>query len=91
MWRLGRDFDWHALLPVTRDQLKVEYRDRAENYLPQDPEEKQLVDEWFAIYGKRLPTDENSPEAWQPPTFSRPNTDKNGRRVYQYYQPMYAE
>jgi two-component system, NarL family, sensor histidine kinase BarA len=87
---LGRDFDWHALLPVTRDQLKVEYRDRAENYLPQDPEEKQLVNDWFTIYGKRLPTDEDSPEAWQPPTFSRPNTDKNGRRVYQYYQPMYA-
>ena len=23
-----------------------------------------------------LPTDENSPEAWQPPTFSRSNTDQ---------------
>jgi two-component system, NarL family, sensor histidine kinase BarA len=88
---LGREFDWHALFPVTRDQLRAEYLDSAENYLPQDPEEKQLVHDWFTFYGKRLPADENSPEAWQPPTFSRPNTDKNGRRVYQYYRPMYAD
>jgi signal transduction histidine kinase len=88
---LGREFEWHALLPLTRDQLSLEYRDRADEYLPQDPEEKRLVHEWFTVYGKRLTTDENAPEAWQPPTFNRPNTDKNGRRVYQYYQPMYAD
>jgi signal transduction histidine kinase len=88
---LGREFEWHALLPLTRDQLSLEYRDRADEFLPQDPEEKRLVQEWFTVYGKRQTTDENAPEGWQPPTFSRPNTDKNGRRVYQYYQPMYAD
>src|SRR5688572_27807063 len=72
---LARKFEWHALLPVTRDQLKPEYQNRAEEYLPQDSEEKQLVEEWFSIYGKRLPADKDAPEAWQPPTFSRSNTD----------------
>ena len=27
---LGREFEWHALLPVTRDQLKAEYQNRAD-------------------------------------------------------------
>ena len=88
---MGRQFEWHALVGLTPDALKAEFRQRAEEYLPQDPEEAQLVRDWFANYNRKLPADGDTPEAWKSPTFSRPNTDENGRRVYQYYQPMYAD
>jgi signal transduction histidine kinase len=71
---LGRDFEWHALLPPTAE-LRPGYR--SEEYFP-DEEERQLIEQrgWFK--GVKSPK-----------SFSRSNTI-DGRQVYQYYQPMYA-
>ena len=62
---LGREFDWHALLPVDAQRI-VSTASRAEDYLPQDPQEEAAR----CRNGSRTtprgyrPTT-NSPEAWQ--------------------------
>jgi two-component system, NarL family, sensor histidine kinase BarA len=71
---LGRDFDWHALLPPAAE-LKPGYR--AEQYTPDD-EERQLIESYGWFSGKT-----------KPKSFSRSNSI-DGRQVYQYYQPMAA-
>jgi signal transduction histidine kinase len=86
---MGRDFEWHALLPISAQQLPAGYR--AEEYIPKDNEEKQLVQEWFSSYSQRPAVNQQESDTWKPPTYSRPNTDQQGRRVYQYYEPMYAD
>jgi signal transduction histidine kinase len=85
---LGRDFEWHALVP---SDAQFEQGYNPQDYLPRegDEEERKLVEDWFAAYGHRAPPDENTPDAWKTPTFSRSN-NIDGRQVYQYYQPMYA-
>jgi signal transduction histidine kinase len=87
---MGRKFEWHALLPVERKELILRPGDRPEDHLPQDDVEKSLLQEWFARYPRRPPPNPNSSDEWKPPTFSRPNTDETGRRVFQYYQALYA-
>jgi two-component system sensor histidine kinase BarA len=71
---LGRDFDWHALLPPAAE-LKPGYR--AEQYTP-DEEERRLIESYGWFSGKT-----------KPKAFSRSNRI-DGRQVYQYYQPMAA-
>jgi signal transduction histidine kinase len=85
---LGREFEWQALLPVTAAQLKPGYR--AEDYLPQDDTEHRLVQEWLESAHRPELAGEHAPEAWKPrASYDRSNTIE-GRRVYQYYQPIYA-
>jgi signal transduction histidine kinase len=86
---LGREFEWHALLPPeTATGLKDDYDPN--NYLPQDDQERQWIEEALAVARRPDLTSENSPEAWKPDAHDRSNTT-NGRRVYQYYQPIYAK
>ncbi|HJQ80246.1 MAG TPA: ATP-binding protein [Lacipirellulaceae bacterium] len=81
---LGRDFDWHALLPPT---AKLQPGYRPEVYFP-DEEERRLIEQYGWFNGTAVP--ENAPEGWKPrKSFSRSNRI-DGRQVYQYYQPMVA-
>jgi signal transduction histidine kinase len=85
---LGREFHWHALLPVAAKDLKAEYDPK--DYLPQDEKEQQWMQEWLAAAHHPDLMSENAPEAWNPGAHDRSNTI-DGRRVYQYYQPIYAD
>jgi signal transduction histidine kinase len=88
---LGRKFEWHALLPPeTAKNLKPGYK--REDYLPQDEQEQRWLNEWLATAHRPDLSSENAPEAWKPrQSHDRPNTNEEGRRVYQYYQPIYAK
>jgi signal transduction histidine kinase len=77
---LGREFQWHALLPIAPEKLGPNYNPA--EYLPQDEEERQWVEEWL--------TSAKRPDLPRRRAHNRPNTI-DGRRVYQYYQPIYAK
>jgi two-component system sensor histidine kinase BarA len=82
--QLGREFDWHALLPPA---AKLQPGYRPEEYFP-DEEERRLIDErgWFS--GMTTPENAVADRKLTRP-FSRSNRI-DGRQVYQYYQPMVA-
>jgi two-component system, NarL family, sensor histidine kinase BarA len=88
---LGRDFQWHALLPPeTAKGLKPGYK--REDFLPQDEQEQRWLNEWLATAHRPDLSSENAPEAWKPRlSHDRSSTNDEGRRVYQYYQPIYAK
>jgi two-component system sensor histidine kinase BarA len=87
---LGREFEWHALLPPeTAKGLKPDHDPK--DYLPQDEEEQRWLQEWLAAAHRPDLNSENSPEAWKPPEVRDRSNTINGRRVYQYYQPIYAQ
>jgi signal transduction histidine kinase len=83
---LGREFEWHALLPVTPDKLQPGYR--TADYIADENERRLIPPEWYANLSEA--PNESAPEDWKPPrSVSRSNTI-DGRQVYQYYQPMHA-
>jgi signal transduction histidine kinase len=87
---LGRKFQWHALLPPgPAENLKPGYK--PEDYLPQDEQEKQWMQEWLAAAERPDLSAESSPEAWKPRDFHDRSNTVDGRRVYQYYQPILAK
>src|SRR5688572_4011219 len=77
---LGRDFQWHALLPPGAE-LKHGYR--PEQYFP-DEEERQLIESYGWFNDKTPPADSLDGRKQRKP-FSRSNRI-DGRQVYQYYQ-----
>ena len=83
---LGREFEWHALLPVEPQGLRPGHR--PEDYIADEAERQFFPQQW---YMNRLEISaENAPTKWKAPkSVSRSNTIA-GRQVYQYYQPMYA-
>jgi two-component system, NarL family, sensor histidine kinase BarA len=86
---LGREFEWHALLPPVAAE-KLRPGRRPADYLP-DAEERQWMNEWLATVGRSELDSETAPEGWKPrKSHHRPNTI-DGRQVYQYYQPIYAK
>jgi signal transduction histidine kinase len=76
---LGRKFEWHALLP-NLDKLRPNYP--AAEFKP-DNEERKWMNEWLAAKPRSTPSG-------PPGSRNRPNTNSEGRQVYQYYQPIYA-
>ena len=83
---LGREFEWHPLLPIEPHKLRPGYR--AEDYLPDEEEQRLIPKEWFA--NRRTVADSNAPQGWQAPKSVSRSSTIEGRQVYQYYQPMYA-
>jgi signal transduction histidine kinase len=77
---LGRKFEWHALLP-SFENFRPDHR--AADYRP-DPQERKWMEQWLAAKPHTTP---EGPRGSQ----NRPNTNADGRQVYQYYQPIYAK
>jgi two-component system, NarL family, sensor histidine kinase BarA len=86
---LGREFQWHALLPVGLEKLGPGYR--AADYLPQDDEERKWMQEWLSAANRPDISSDSAPDAWKPRKSHNRANMIEGRRVYQYYQPIYAK
>ena len=86
---LGREFEWHALLPARRTASpSIERRGLPSATMPK---KRSWLHEWLGSCSSGSRQTPDAPEAWQAArSFSRSEHDIDGRRVYQYYQPMYA-
>ena len=83
---LGREFAWHALLPVEPAELQPGHR--PEDYIANEEERRLIPDQWYL--NRSEVSSASAPENWKvPKSVSRSNTIDGGQ-VYQYYQPMYA-
>jgi len=82
---LGREFEWHALLPNV-ENLHPRYR--VADYQP-DEQERQWMEEWAAL-GKKTEAGA-TPEAWGRRLSRSRSKMIDGRQAYQYYQPIYAK
>jgi signal transduction histidine kinase len=79
----AQHYKWNALLPTNRSDLPPDY-------LPQDETERDLVSQWSAPEVRPDETTADGQPVVSPKFFER-RLDRDGRQVYQYYQPMYAE
>jgi signal transduction histidine kinase len=94
--KLGREFQWDAILPQAGFAGPL-----PEMYKPHGATEEKWLAEWAAPHhaGAQAPPAEGKPEpaptdpsaSEVPPYRERYITDGDGRRLYRYYQPMYAE
>jgi two-component system sensor histidine kinase BarA len=82
---LGRKFLWEPILPSVGSPVPKEYQ-------PRDEQEAALLREWAVRPASAaVAEDDNSPSApIEPPHYER-RAVVDGSRVYQYFQPMYAE
>lgn len=88
---LGGEFEWQALLPPLPPDVKLKPGYREEDYLPQDEDERKWMQEWLASAHRPELASESSPQAWKAPDFHDRGNTIEGRRVYQYYQPIKAK
>jgi signal transduction histidine kinase len=79
----AQHYKWNALLPADSGDLPPDY-------LPQDQTERDLIAQWLA---PEVHPDESAAESQiaASPKFFERRLDRDGRQVYQYYQPMRAE
>jgi two-component system, NarL family, sensor histidine kinase BarA len=81
----GHDLRWHALLPpVEGSNIPPEHR-------PEGGFEQQLMDQWLARAGRASDPQRSAPDGREPRKSAERRIEVDGREVYQYYQPMYAE
>jgi signal transduction histidine kinase len=74
---------------ATAADLKPGYK--PEEFLPQDDEEKQWMQEWLTAAKRPELASENAPDAWKPRGSHHRSITLDGAPVYQYYQPIYAK
>jgi signal transduction histidine kinase len=80
---MGREFDWHALLPVNKEDLKPGHA--PDEYLPRDDQERQWLQEWLNAANNPAIAVEQKPRRWHDRSITI-----DGHPVYQYYEPIYA-
>jgi signal transduction histidine kinase len=83
---LGRDFRWNAIVPESGADPSL-----PSEYLPEDDVERTLLANWSAQPGG--PANDGISQVARSealPEYDR-RIEKDGRQVYQYFQPMYAK
>ena len=79
----AQHYKWNALLAATSAEVPPDY-------LPKDETERDLLSQWSAPEVHPEDAAAEGQLAASPKFFER-RLDRDGRQVYQYYQPMYAK